>query len=870
MNIRSFHCERMADFVPKAEVLAASRPYDLVYVCKPRLPSLYLGALIKQSSGCPMVLDVDDFELSFFPNREFADFAEIEPDAAAALEEPYEELATRYAQSLIAKADAVTVSNIALRERFGGHVVRHARDERAFDVDAAKRAAARTRLGIGDEEFALVFVGTPRPHKGVGQVARALHEIDDERLVFHVVGDLTDRKLADELAGYTNARVVFHPNCAFEELPAILAAADLVPLMQDVEHPISQHQIPAKISDALSLGVPVLASAAPPLRDLIAQGAIEATDAAGLADAIRGFRDAAFAERARLAAAATDGTADATADEAADGAEGDDARDEIAAASAARAASLPTGAADARRAFLGELGTSVNRTRLDHAIAEASRAERTLDPAMEAMLTLFRDAYAMRKTGRPLALPAAHAVPLGEDEAAEPADTNEGGTGEGKPGVAAPVVTPIGARLRDGVSRRLPAILGGKPAKYDIAFFWKQNDSGIYGRRSDMIARHLAESGRVNRIVHFDAPVSVHSLDQHFKSVHRQERGQLDHILTNLFERQLGARDDAVMNHRTFVSSPNRNRGHFVGQPIAKREQYVRYVRQQLEAAGMRPETTYAWFCPVIWDALELIDKVGFAGVVSDLIDDQRAWNTQSSYARRLDANYKVTLRHSDLVFANCDSLAEAMNEYAETIHVVPNGAERFLERAAPPLPAPLADLSGPTVGYVGNLRDRIDWLLLQDLVSAMPETNFVFGGPSGDNPNADSLARHPNVRMVGVIPYDELSDWLRHFDVGIVPHLNNRLTERMNPLKVYNYFAAGLPIVSTEVNNLGALGEALSVADDSSSFIEGVRRAIAAPPDTASPAWRKTMDSIAWDTRVGDILDRMDETFRSRRRRAS
>ena len=848
MTVRSFPCERMADFVPKAEVLAASRPYDLVYVCKPRLPSLYLGALIKESSGCPMVLDVDDFELSFFENREFADLAEVEADAMAALEEPHEELATRYAQSLVAEADAVTVSNVALRDRFGGHIVRHARDEEAFDVDAGKRAAARTRLGIGDDEFALVFVGTPRSHKGVGEVARALHEIGDGRLVFHIVGNLTDPALSERLSQYPDARLVFHPNCAFEELPDILAAADLVPLIQDIEHPISQHQIPAKVSDALSLGVPVLASAAPPLRDLIAQGAITVTDADGLAEAIGTFRDAAFAERKRRAAELGTGGSHPVAGPAQDDEPDTD------------ASSLPVGAMGARRAFLAELGTSVNRARLDHAIAEAARAPTTLNPALGAMLRLFRDTYTRAKSGRSLTEIALATTP---PPVADPTDEEAFESRTIRQ-------LSVGTRLRRGVGRHIPSLLGARPQKYDIAFFWKQNDSGIYGRRSDMIARHLVASGRVNRMVHFDAPVSVHSLDQHFNPARQESRGQLDHILTNLFDRHLGLRDEPLTNHRTFVSSPNANRGHFVGRPTPKREQYARYVRQQLEAAGMHPETTYAWFCPVIWDALELIDKVGFAGVVSDLIDDQRAWDTQSSYARHLETNYRVTLQNSDLVFANCDSLADAMSEYAPTIHVVPNGAERFLEREARPKPELLQSLDGPIVGYVGNLRDRIDWLLLQDLVSAMPETNFVLLGPSGDNPNADSLALHLNVCMPGVVRYDEMPDWLRHFDVGIVPHLNNRLTERMNPLKVYNYFAAGLPVVSTEVSNLGALGDVLTVADSSPAFIDAVRRAIGSRPDTTDEAWRATMDSIAWDTRVGEILDRMDRTFQPYRRRTA
>ena len=254
LRIRSFHCATISEFVPKAEAIAAGQHYDIVYVCKPRLPSLYLGALIKEASNCPMIVDVDDFELSFFKNEEFASIDELKADLHAALHEPFEELATRYSQTLISAADAVTVSNPALRGRFGGHIVRHARDETTFSNSAVRRDAARQKLGIAADEFALMFIGTPRPHKGVLSVASALNKLNDPKIVFHIVGNVTDQKLKKELDGFENARIVLHPNCAFEELPNLLAGADLVPLIQDTSHAISQYQIPAKISDASGAG----------------------------------------------------------------------------------------------------------------------------------------------------------------------------------------------------------------------------------------------------------------------------------------------------------------------------------------------------------------------------------------------------------------------------------------------------------------------------------------------------------------------------------------------------------------------------------------------------------------------------------------
>ena len=828
LRVRSFHCNDVSDFVPKAEAIAAGQQYDIVYVCKPRLPSLYLGALIKEASQCSMVLDVDDFELSFFKDESYATLEELQVHVDEALHEPFEQLGTRYAQTLVKHADSVTVSNVALRKRFGGHIVRHARDEKQFANSPERRATARERLGISKTDFALIFIGTPRPHKGVLDVAKALNDLKDPDLVFHIVGSIGDASLKKAFDGFPSARVVFHPNCAFDDLPDLLAGADLVPLIQDSDHSISQYQIPAKVSDALALGVSVLATRTPPLIDLIASGAIEETDKAQLASRIAELKQSILA---------------------------------------ARSVGLHEAGNQQRRNFVSELGMSVNRTRLDLAIKEARDCQVARQESSEStetffsrragdktqlvhespwleLISLFRNHYrTIRSRQR-------EAIKVGRGESVTSAKPNT-----------------VVARIIEYT----PALIKSRSASYDVAFFWKQNDSNLYGRRADMIASGLANSGRIGKMIHWDTPVSIPSLKVHFENKQREVNGQQELILKNLVDRQLGVFDTEVVRNRTHVFSGQPNPAQLLGKPVGTKGSYVRYVNEQLEEHGMRASNTLAWFCPVIWEAPELIEKIGFAGVIADLIDDQRGWDCTADFRKKLEANYSGVLGAADLVFANCDSLAEAMQQYVhDKIHVVPNGAERFDRFPDSPIPARLKNISGPIAGYVGNLRDRIDWTLLHDVVRAMPDVSFVFFGPSSDNPNANSLALHSNVHVLGVVPYDELAFHLKSFDVGLVPHLDNELTARMNPLKVYNYFAAGLPIVSSEVSNLASLGDSLKTASTSAEFIQAIRDSLAMQIDTGSAQWQSSMNAIAWETRVNSMLEIMDQNLHRKLRKSA
>ena len=134
--------------------------------------------------------------------------------------------------------------------------------------------------------------------------------------------------------------------------------------------------------------------------------------------------------------------------------------------------------------------------------------------------------------------------------------------------------------------------------------------------------------------------------------------------------------------------------------------------------------------------------------------------------------------------------------------------------------------------------------------------------GPANDTENAQQLAKHTNVRMLGVVPYDEMVGYLTEIDVAIVPHLRNHLTEKMNPLKVYNYFAAGLPVVSTDIANLGQIGTSLYKANNADEFISQLRVATTTPIDTKKSAWRKSMQKISWADRTSKILEIMDESI--------
>lgn len=270
--VRSICPEHAEDFVSQALQLVAANPYHLVHLSKPRMPNIVLGLLYKLVWRSRVILDIDDEEMAFFPKTQAeANFNTFEllgklPEIADLVGPEW----TRIAIECRTLFDAVTVSNPVLQQRYGGTIVRHARSAVDLDPSLYPMAAMRRLYNIGEEERVVLFLGTPRAHKGLVETAAALDALAQPRVIFMIVGDFPRREegLRHQLSAFTRLRFRFLPDQPFARLPNLLALADICLALQNPNSPISVSQVPAKLSDALAMGRLVIVSQNPALGDL--------------------------------------------------------------------------------------------------------------------------------------------------------------------------------------------------------------------------------------------------------------------------------------------------------------------------------------------------------------------------------------------------------------------------------------------------------------------------------------------------------------------------------------------------------------------------------------------------------------------------
>ena len=256
------------------EKVAAKLDGDIIFVSKPRLPSYALGILLKTIRNRPLILDIDDYELGFFPDR-----SPTQPDPADKAEadrdfyHPWGLHWTRYCDDLVRCADSITVSNLELQKRYGGEIVHHMRDEALFDPARFDRDAIRAEFGYGGNDRIILFIGTHNVHKGIEDIAKALHALRNPKYRLCVTGANT--ALRQRLSRFENAQIDFLPPLSFHELPRHLCLADLICLPQSGGSITSRYQMPAKFTDALSMEIPVLGTNVPPLANAAREGLIE-------------------------------------------------------------------------------------------------------------------------------------------------------------------------------------------------------------------------------------------------------------------------------------------------------------------------------------------------------------------------------------------------------------------------------------------------------------------------------------------------------------------------------------------------------------------------------------------------------------------
>lgn len=227
-------------------------------------------------------------------------------------------------------------------------------------------------------------------------------------------------------------------------------------------------------------------------------------------------------------------------------------------------------------------------------------------------------------------------------------------------------------------------------------------------------------------------------------------------------------------------------------------------------------------------------------------------------------SNEKYLCKTANLVTANSLVLQNHLKKYRNNVKLVPQGF-RFNDFSIKRDKCVDLNLKSPIIGFIGGLNNRLDTTLLLGLIKNNPKWNFVFWGPiqkdlsTGSNRlnKIKEILRFPNVYTGASRNKKEIPGIISQFDIGIIPYdISQDFNKYCYPMKIFEYFYLGKPVVSTNIFELNRFPELVKIGNNFSQWKFIV-------DDLLSRKWpkskifkqKKLSELNSWEKKIDSIL---------------
>jgi glycosyltransferase involved in cell wall biosynthesis len=253
---------------------------DIIYASKPLLTSFGIGIIKKLFTKKPLILDIDDWEAGLrkerYRKKGFIEKLKYFKKKLLKFKFFIFKKESIYwfvniLEKLVRIADKITVSGSFLKKKFGGTIIWHGRDENFFNPENYPKQSFRKKYKIKDNQKIIMFIGTPRPYKGVEDLIEAISINSNKHLLLFIIGIVND-KYCQNLLRFVKTKLkksfVADGLQPFKKIPEFLSIADIIVIPQRKSYS-TIGQIPAKVFDAMAMAKPIIATDVSDLHEIL-------------------------------------------------------------------------------------------------------------------------------------------------------------------------------------------------------------------------------------------------------------------------------------------------------------------------------------------------------------------------------------------------------------------------------------------------------------------------------------------------------------------------------------------------------------------------------------------------------------------------
>jgi glycosyltransferase involved in cell wall biosynthesis len=254
-----------------------------------------------------------------------------------------------------------------------------------------------------------------------------------------------------------------------------------------------------------------------------------------------------------------------------------------------------------------------------------------------------------------------------------------------------------------------------------------------------------------------------------------------------------------------------------------REKQYFRILKHYLPMIKMKKliaivETPW-WY--------DIIKKLKFSLLCYDCSDDLKVFCNKKQF-EYFSVLQKNLVEKADLVSITAQRLKTDITNIRPDapIEYLPNGvdADFFIKKGSnASAPLKLRNLSRPIIGFVGALYSWINIRLIEKLAKNYPNFSIVLVGPTKNI----KLPHLLNIHHIAREPYSLIPEYINAFDVCIIPFIDDPLSDKVDPVKVYEYLSLGKPVVAINLPELERIKHLIYLAKDENEFIFFIQQAL-------------------------------------------